>query len=140
METLEKVFIYLHDRYNRNKAKSRFDYGIWKENNFIGYIGIVGIKNHDLCGEMEFWLKKKGTGNGIMNDAIKLLETEFFSGCGLNRIEAFCEPKNISSNNVVKKLGYNFEGKIREKYFSEIENKFITYNQYAKLRSDWETK
>ncbi len=52
----------------------------------------------------------------------------------LHRIEAEINPVNIASERLLKKLGFKYEGTLRERYY--FGGGYQTTAQYAKLETD----
>ena len=49
-------------------------------------------------------------GKGYMKDSLKIISNYCFTDLGLNRIEAACLPKNLSSKKVLLTVGFKVEG------------------------------
>ncbi len=139
-KTVEDTFKYLLEVSEKRKKGEHFDYGIFFKNEYLGNLGIFDIDKDNRAGEIGYWLKKNATRKGYMKEAVKIIENEFFSGDGLNRIQICCDVDNISSANVAKKLKYLFEREKREATFCKLQNKFISWNIFSKLKSEWENK
>lgn len=59
--------------------------------------------------------------NGYSVEAVGALLEFGFKKLGLHRIWADCDPRNIASCTVAKRLGMKFEGHLRENYFLKAE-------------------
>lgn len=99
-------------------------FGRWDQNHHRAEIG------YDLCPDA--W------GQGLMPEALQALLRFGFEEMKLNRIEATVHVKNLRSQRVLKKLGFQREGLLRE-YFCRDGN----YNdqvQYSLLKREWSSK
>jgi ribosomal-protein-alanine N-acetyltransferase len=54
----------------------------------------------------------------------------------LNRIEADFVPENTAASNLLAKLGFSFEGTLRQRGY--LKGEFHDLEHYALLRSEWE--
>ena len=133
----EDSFKYLISSKEERKKGLKYDYGIFLEDEYLGNIGIFDISGEDKSGEIGYWLKKSASGKGYMNESVKLIEDEFFDGDALNRIMIRCDEDNKPSANVAKRLGYVFEGIIRNEKYSETRGQFINYMVFSKLKKEW---
>jgi len=63
---------------------------------------------------------------GIASEAAKLGLEIAFSGMQVHRLEVGCDPENVASHKVIKKLGLNFEG-MRKNFFPNNESDLLVY-------------
>jgi len=82
------------------------------DNRMIGAVGLYIKKEHnraELCYDLHkgFWRQ------GIMSRAIKVAMDFTFEQMGLDRIEAVTVKENIPSMEILKKLGFAYEGTLR---------------------------
>lgn len=77
----------------------------------------------------EYWRK------GIMTEAIGGILAFGFRVWGLNRIEAFIDPRNVASRKLLEKLGLKEEGVLRECFFEK--NRFVDAVLFAILRKEY---
>ncbi len=101
---------------------------------FYGAGGINGVQKQHRKAEIGFWLFKEFWGKGIIVEAMPLICNYGFQVLGLNRIEGFVETENMNSKKVMAKLGFKYEGTMRD---CEIKNgKYISLDIYSKLKDD----
>ena len=136
--TPEDSFNGLLRRQEGRDDKTKYDFGLFLGDRYIGNMGIFDISMEKKSAEIGYWLAKDATGKGYMTEAVKLLEDEAFLNLDLNRIMIKCDPRNIASANVAKRLGYTFEGVLRETTYSDVEKRFVDDAVYSKLRAAWE--
>ncbi|MHA1540918.1 MAG: GNAT family N-acetyltransferase [Alphaproteobacteria bacterium] len=137
--------------YNLKDFQQRIDYfyGInygW-ENNKEWHFGIflkdalIGVLNlrtfGDAKADLGLGIDKAHTRKGYMQEAVLLLEKEFFTK-GFNKITWRVDEKNTASIELAKKLGYNCEGLLKDD--CQEKDGFSSLYQYAKLKSDWNKK
>lgn len=103
----------------------------------VGGIGVeVGdprsLTGSDHCAEIGYWLGEPFWGSGIMSEAVVGLTEWAFAELHLVRIHAAVYARNPTSARVLTKAGYEFEGRLRARYFRDGE--YIDGLLYAKLR------
>lgn len=100
-----------------------------------GVIGIYDINSAHRKAEIGYWLLKENWGSGIITEAARLVLKYAFEELDLNRIYAYVEKQNVGSKVLLKKLGFLFEGTMRE-YEINRQGRFIDLMIYSKLQSD----
>ncbi len=125
---------FLQVKYSKGKAAS---YGIIdkQSNMLIGTIGFMEIKPDSASADIGYSLHKSYWNKGIMTEALDAMLYYGFMELGLNRIEAVHEVDNPSSGRVLEKVGMQYEGVIRNKFFNK--GKFVNVKQYAILFDDF---
>ncbi len=72
---------------------------------------------------------------GITSEAMSAVLTCGFTELGLNRIEADVAPDNIRSKNLLLKLGFSYEGNLRQRYF--FRGQFEDEYYFGLLKDEW---
>lgn len=80
----------------------------------VGNCGFPEIVLKNLCGEVNYYVALRHRGQGLAPEALKTLLTFGFREIGLTRIQARCEPDNLSSERVMQKAGMKFEGWVEQ--------------------------
>jgi ribosomal-protein-alanine N-acetyltransferase len=80
-------------------------------------------------------LTPEATGKGLMREALKRVISWGFEHMELNRIEALVHEQNGPSLALLKKLGFVFEGRLREVGFWAGNHHDL--QQYSLLASEW---
>ena len=114
--------------------------GIWwgicfqGSNELIGACGFNNISIEHNKTEMGYWLLPAYWKKGIMIEVIPSIIKYAFNQLKLHRIEATVETGNLSSNNLLRKLGFEYEGTLKE---CELKNeKFIDLEYYALITNN----
>ncbi|MBB6609435.1 GNAT family N-acetyltransferase [Pontibacter sp. Tf4] len=114
--------------------------GIWwvfslkGETELIGACGLNNIEREHRKGEIGFWLLPEHWGKGYIPEAAKAILNYGFTNLNLHRIEALVEGGNDQSAKVLQKLGFTYEGCLRDR---EIKHgKFIDLAYYSLLATD----
>ncbi len=107
-----------------------------KDDNKI--IGRVSFFNFAYGGMMScacgYHLDKDHTGKGYMTEALKSAMAFVFDEYKMHRIEAFIVPENEPSLNLVKRVGFHYEGK-RNSYM-HINGRYRDHEAFYMLEDD----
>lgn len=117
----------------------RFEYSILdkRTGEFLGGLGVMQRgRSNDKYFEIGYWLAKSACGKGYMQEAVKLIEKEFFV-LGVERLMIKNDVENINSKRVAERLGYVFEGVERHARYSEYLKKFVDTNVFSKLKGEY---
>lgn len=100
---------------------------------FYGACGFNNLVKEHKRAEIGYWLLTEYWGKGIITEAVPLICHYAFEIMGLHRIEAVVETANTDSKKVMTRLGFEYEGTMKE---CEIKNRqFISLDMYAKLKT-----
>lgn len=112
-----------------------FDYGIFlKEGDtYLGNIGIHSIRWQHNCAELGYWILGKFEGQGLMSQAVKVLEKHLFE-IGFHRVQIRCSDINERSARVPERCGYVYEGTAREDAIEK--GKYRNTKMFSKLASE----
>lgn len=110
-----------------------YDYMIVVDGKFAGCIGAHTVSWENKQVELGYWINADFGGKGLMSKATKALMEHFFS-IGFYRIEIRCDPLNIPSQNIPKRLGFIHEGTLRKNLMhkGELRDSMV----WSKLRDD----
>ena len=72
---------------------------------------------------------------GITSEAVSAVLTYGFTDLDLHRIEADIAPENTRSKNLLLKLGFTFEGNLRQRYY--FRGQFEDEHYYGLLKNEW---
>ena len=86
--------------------------------------------------EIGYELNRAFWGKGIMTEAMSAILTFGFSELGLHRIEAVIDIENDRSKNLLIRLGFSYEGNLRQRYF--FEDQFLDEYYFGLLKDEWQ--
>lgn len=101
----------------------------------IGSCGFVPPNREHRRGEIDYWLGEQHWGRGYATEAVTALIGYGFRGLRLNRVEAFCMPRNAASGRVLEKAGMKYEGLLRQ--YERIKGRYVDFRVYGILREEW---
>jgi ribosomal-protein-serine acetyltransferase len=109
--------------------------GIWHENKLAGSIGYLYNDQENKKTEIGYWLGKTYEGKGLITKSIKVLIKNAFEVLLLNKVEIGAAADNLRSRAIPEKLGFRFEGEIRDYEF--INGRFINRRIYGLTADEW---
>lgn len=112
-----------------------FSAGIWAGQKFIGGIGTHKIDWLNRRVEIGYWIARKFQGRGIVTEACRAVIDHAFEEWGLNRVEIHCATGNKKSCAIPKRLGFEFEGLLREAQL--LNGEYQDINIYGMLARNW---
>jgi len=121
----------------RNEEGQEYAFVITENGIVIGRIGVYKIDHQNKIGEIGYWLAEYVQGKGITTSACEALLSFCFNELQLNRIEIKCGTKNIRSQAIPVKLGFQMEGILRDAEW--LHDQFIDLNLYSLLKSEYIT-
>lgn len=135
---------------NMQRVKEEIDYNLdlyryrrsiyWalarKDNNeLIGSCGFNYWNRDHARTEISYDLAKKYWGKGIMTKTVRAVLGFAFTRMGLHRVEATVTPTNQASLRVLRKMGFQKEGVLREQKF--LHGKFYDAVMLSLLQKDY---
>jgi ribosomal-protein-serine acetyltransferase len=92
-------------------------FGIWYRGELAGVIGYHHIDIANRSASIGYWVAENRQGKGIIHrSVVKIMEGPFVNGF-LNRIEIRCAVENKKSRAIPERLGFTFEGILRQAEF-----------------------
>ena len=85
--------------------------------------------------EIGYMLARDCWGQGLMHEALCALLDYGFGVLDLNRVEADIDPRNTASERTLRRLGFQLEGTLRERWI--VDGEVSDTGLYGLLRRDW---
>ncbi len=119
------------------REKSLFQWGVAtrEDNRIIGTCTLAALDPTNRRAELGFALDRGSWGKGYMSEALDALLGFAFGEMKLHRIEADVDPRNRASIRLLERLGFQFEGRLRERWLVNDETQDSLY--YGLLRREW---
>ena len=130
--TLEEEKDWIRKAADSRKKGKLFVYSIFYDDKLVGGCGITIHQSRMFIGEIGYFIDEAYWGKGIAAKAVRKLEKIGFKEIGLKRIEILMNPKNIASERVAIKCGYQKEGLMRKAI--ETNGKLFDALLYAKVK------
>lgn len=120
-----------------NLTRRDFEIYTTKDNNYIGFCGLIDIKFpvmkaefYAVIGDKSYW------SGGFGTEVYKILVDYGFKELGLNKIYGYQLVHNNAAHRVVEKLGWKRDGLLRQDLYSH--GQIVDRYAVSILRSDWE--
>jgi ribosomal-protein-serine acetyltransferase len=113
-----------------------FTAGLWVREEFAGIIGYHEIDWQNRSAGIGYWLGEGYEGKGYMTSACRVFVDYALLEMELNRIEIRCATGNLSSRAIPERLGFIFEGVIRQA--EKLPAGYVNHAVYGLLRSEWQ--
>lgn len=124
---------WLKESSKRRKANNSWSYTILYNKEIVGAIGVKINFHRNHIGEIGYFLDEQFWGQGIVSQAVKLIENICFNKLKLTRLEIVMQPKHKSSKKVAVKNGYTKEGLLK-KVLKGKDGKMKDCFLYAKIK------
>lgn len=111
-------------------------YGIFKNNELLGEIGLSAINVRNQEAEIGYWLRKSARGQGIIDKLLPIIEKLGFETLNLRKLSIWCDADNIGSRSKAENHGYTQEGLLRARKLwpdGSIHDTAV----FGKLKSEW---
>ena len=134
LEDTRTLIQQLQDSYDRREA---LFWGITLkgEDTVIGSCAFVSFDPGFHYAETGYELNRAYWRQGIMAEAMPAILTYGFTELGLHRIEAALDPRNTPSENLLLKLGFTYEGTLRQRFF--FRDQFLDARYFGLLKDEW---
>tara|TARA_Y100000590_G_scaffold211076_1_gene239166 strand:- start:2248 stop:2820 length:573 start_codon:yes stop_codon:yes gene_type:complete len=126
-------FISMVEKSLKNKTGYNFFIFNKKNNLLMGGVSLTNFKSEGYKSiTIGYWMGKEYAGKGYMKDSLKIICDYCFTDLSINRIEAACLPKNLTSKKVLLNVGFKIEG-YAKKYLN-INGKLEDHLLFAKIK------
>lgn len=122
-------------RQYRSAAPSTFVIVLRESGRVIGTIGFMWIQTDNRSAEIGYSLSRAHWNHGYMTEALREVLDFGFTHLNLNRIEAQHECDNPASGHVMRHVGMQREGTLRQRVYNK--GRFVDVDLYAILRRDF---
>lgn len=107
---------------------------LW-QGSLCGVCGFHAFDTRNRIGSIGYWLGERFCGRGIMVLAVQQLLEVGFNECKLNRIEIACATENHRSRAIPERLGFYYEGVIRER--ERLNGRYVDHAMYSLLADEF---
>jgi len=99
---------------DENWQGDSFTFSLWIDNKIIGVVGLRDYNKQNRSASIWYWVDSDSSGKGYCTLACKGLIQSAFKVLNFHRIDLWCAVNNLKSNAVAMKLGFTYEGTLRE--------------------------
>jgi ribosomal-protein-alanine N-acetyltransferase len=134
LDDTKEMIRQIEERYARKEAL-RWGITFKGEDRLIGSCSIFHFDEGFDCAETGYELNRAFWGKGIMTEAMSAILTFGFSELGLHRIEAIIDIANERSKGLLLKLGFTYEGNLRQRF--PFRDQFLDEHYFGLLKDEW---
>jgi len=119
------------------RGRESLHWGITRqgEERVIGSCSLHNFRAQFGCAELGYELNQTFWRQGIMFEATSAILTYAFDTLECHRIEAIIDEQNVRSKGLLLKLGFTYEGNLRQRYF--FRGRFEDEHYFGLLRNEW---
>lgn len=137
-QNIEEVKELINKYIDNYKSSSYYRWAIiLKDNNqCIGQIAYFMVNEKNHFAELEYCIGREFQGFGFATEATKEVIRFGFKKMNLHKVQICHKEMNEKSKNVIKKCGLTYEGTLRDFFFIEDENKYVSRLYYSILKNE----
>lgn len=135
VKTCSDTLSFIESTMQQFTDKRGFVAGIWYESSLVGVIGYEHLDRVNRSTYLGYWLAESYQGRGIMTDSCKVFINYAFNSLKLNRVVIACASNNSRSHSVAERLGFAFEGVMREAEW--LYDHYVDLAVYSQLQHQW---
>ena len=129
---------YAHYALVQAESGLAYDYAIRYRSALVGSIGLHGLDPAHRSAQMGYWLSPESERRGIVTRSARALTLHAFANLDLHRVEIRCVVENARSRAVAERLGFAFEGILRDAYV--LHGAFRNIALYATTATTYERR
>jgi RimJ/RimL family protein N-acetyltransferase len=136
---LDSAARFVHEMMSRTPGEPGQWYQIAMElkasGEMIGDCAFQRLAEDHAQAEIGFTLARRYQGQGYATEAVGRLVDYLFQDLGLHRVRANCDPDNLASSELLKKVGMRYEGRFVESLW--FKGAWADEEWYAMLDREW---
>jgi [ribosomal protein S5]-alanine N-acetyltransferase len=134
LEETKDVITQMEEGYVRKKAL-HWCITLQEEDRLIGSCSLFHFDEGFRRAETGYELNRAFWGKGIMTEAMSAILTFGFNELGLHRVEAIIDIANERSKNLLLKLGFTYEGNLRQRFL--FRDQFLDEHYFGLIKDEW---
>ena len=133
--TVEDTLAFISTLNIQRTSNGSFGCVILYKRQIVGTISFHLIDWSNRRVEIGYWLGAEFQGRGIMTKACKAMVAYAFDEWQLNKVEIRCAPDNMPSCAIPQRLGFTYEGTIRQAEW--LYDHYVDLKLFGMLESEW---
>lgn len=121
-------------RYSKREA-FRWGITLHGQDTVIGTCSFHGLNEAHHYVELGYELHRDYWGQGIMTEAVSAVLDFGFTELGMNRVEARIDIANERSKKLLERLGFTYEGYLRQRFF--LGDRYDDDHYFGLLKHEW---
>lgn len=106
-----------------------------KSHRHLGVISLMSVQEADSRAELGYWVRSDRHDKGYATESGRLLLDHAFRKLGLHRVYARIDPANRASRKVLQKLGFRYEGCLRDE--KSLNGRWVNQECWGLLKDEW---
>lgn len=135
VNTLQDSQTFIETAIYRYNALESASFAILFQHKLVGVAGFNLLDYPNRLAAVGYWLDKAHIGQGIITQVVSTLLDYGFCDQKFNKIEIRCAEHNIKSRAVAERLGFTYEGKLRQCEW--LYDRYVDHLVYSKLASEY---
>ncbi|MBR4932542.1 MAG: GNAT family N-acetyltransferase [Alphaproteobacteria bacterium] len=135
LKNQEDIFKLLLEIESKWKQQEIFTYLVYHNETLIGIISALISVPANNGTEIYFWQSKEFTKKGFIQQALSLIEKEFFF-LGVERLSIKCDVENYTARGIAIKAGYRLEGIMRHAYWNAPLKSYRDLYVFSKIKNE----
>jgi ribosomal-protein-serine acetyltransferase len=132
----DDVLAFIRRSLEQFASNKGFAAAIWVDGCVAGSVGTHPIEWLHRKAEMGYWLAREFQGRGIATAAARAVTGHALVELELNRLEIRCAVENTKSSAIAKRLGFTYEGTLREAGL-QADGRYSDLEVYSMLRREY---
>lgn len=118
--------------------RGKFHGSLWEGSTgqFLGDLSITTLDWSIPACTLGYWIRQSASGQGYMSEAVNLLTTYLLTEQHIQRVAVWCEHNNRASLAVAKRLGFVYEGTLRNA--QRVGDRLCDFQVYSRIPGDLE--
>ncbi len=134
-QTVEHELEFIRTRLAQQAVGSAIQFFVWHKGRIAGSTGTVVIDRENGAVEIGYMIFREFEGTGLAYRSVMALITHLVEVEGIHRIVAKVMPANTRSIDLVRRLGFTYEGVQRETY--KLKGRYEDLGVHSILADEW---
>lgn len=133
--TVEHEMEFIRTRLAQHAVGSAIQFFVWHQGRIAGSTGTVVIDRENEAAEIGYMVFREFEGTGLAYRSVQALIRHLIEVEGIHRIVAKVMPANTRSNDLIRRLGFTYEGIQRETY--KLRGRYEDLEIHSILADEW---
>jgi len=102
----------------------------------VGGVGFRWVGEEVAVGEVGYWLRREARKDGLTTRAVRLVSRWAFEALACERLQLRADQRNVPSQRVAEKAGFQREGVLRSVHFNARQNRRVDFIMYSLLPNE----
>jgi ribosomal-protein-serine acetyltransferase len=116
-KSVESTLWFIQNSLQQARDNAGAQFGLWFQSELVGVIGYHFLDKTNRSTNLGYWLSEHAQGQAIMTKACSKIIEDALVNKKINRIEIRCAVENGKSRKIPERLGFTFEGILRQAEF-----------------------